>query len=225
MEDGRLLKLDNKYAGRRGFVIGGGPSIKDYSKESIERLSKEVTIGANHAFLLFTPTFLCLIDKGYWRDFHQELKKLHCPILCPDKLTFIQSRNVYKFLTGRKNRDSLAPKSFTERVPFYNNAGATALRIAYIIGCDPIYLVGIDMYKPDKLAGITHFHDAYDPKRKDGTQASRYDAFETCFVKTIEAMGDRKIYSCSPKCHVLNEKVIPFVSLEKVLNNDQKNLA
>lgn len=215
MEDKRVLTLDNKFKGQRGFVIGGGPSIQDYPPDLIEALSREVTVGANHAFLLFTPTYLVFIDKKYWLDFHQEIKKVPCPKLCPLKLAgHTSGREVWFFNTGNHIRDRLAPKSFFDRIPYWNNAGVTALRIAYIFGCNPIYLVGIDLNKKHKEAGITHFHDAYDETRKNATRVCRYDDFETSFNKTLAHMKDREIYSCSPY-NILN---IPFVPLEEVLN-------
>lgn len=214
MEDKRVLALDNKYKGHRGFVIGGGPSLKEYPPDLIEALSREVAVGANHAFLLFTPTFLVFIDKKYWLDFHKEVKKVPCPKLCPLKLSGpVSGREVIFFNTGNHTRDRLAPKSFFDRIPYWNNAGVTALRVAYILGCDPIYLVGIDLNKTHKEAGITHFHDAYDQKRKNATRISRYDSFADTFNKTIAEIKDREIYSCSP----YNILDIPFVPLEEVL--------
>jgi len=226
--DPRLLKLDNKYKGRRGFVIGGGPSIGDYSKSTIKKLSKEKTVGSNQAYLLFTPSFLVFTDRGYFREFHKNLVELKCPILCPDRLQKVEGRRYWKFLCGSYKESGLAPKSFKEEIPIWTNTGVTALRIAYILGMDPIYLVGVDLNKEDKAKGITHFHNTYDAKRKNATRVERYDIFVKSFRKTIEAMSDRRIRSCSPRCNALNGEVIPFVPLEKVLSHawdGKENLA
>jgi len=214
---GRKLRLyEKKHRGQRGFVIGGGPSIRDISPEIVEKLKQEITVGSNHAFKLFEPTYLIFIDRGYWRTFNQDLKSLQKTIMFyPSKLTSVTIKNALQFPMGSEKNHPIAPEKWNDRVPTWNNAGVTAIRIANIMGLNPIYLLGCDLDKDAKRRGETHFHDCYDEKRKNATKPERYDKFKRAFVKTIAAMPKVEIVSCS-KVSALNE-YIPYVSLESVL--------
>lgn len=228
----RLYKMDNLHKGRRGFVIGGGPSIRDIPKEILNVLEQEeITVGANHAFKLFEPTYLVFIDRGYWYNFGKEIRALRKTghIFYPSKLTDIAGQRggpkFCQFPHGNEKSHPIAPRSFRARIPTYNNSGVTALRMAYILGLNPIYLLGCDLNKDAKMAGDTHFHDCYDAKRKNATKAQRYDAFRESFVKTIEVMRSR-VVSCSPVSS-LND-AIPYRPIEEVVEivrQDKKNVA
>jgi hypothetical protein len=65
MNERRLLGLKNRYAGRRAFVIGNGPSLR---QTDVANLTGEITIGSNGIFLLteekgFRPTFYTVEDR------------------------------------------------------------------------------------------------------------------------------------------------------------------
>ena len=93
-----------------------------------------------------------------------------------------------------------------------SNTGLLALRIAYAMKCDPIYLLGIDLcFTPEKI----HWHDGYKEISRKPKQ-DRYNIFIEDWRKTIDAIGDsRKVISCSA-ISVLND-VLPYKSLWSVL--------
>ena len=52
------------WEGRRCFIVGGGPSLKDFD---FSQLKGALTIGINRAFERFDPTILFSADERFWR--------------------------------------------------------------------------------------------------------------------------------------------------------------
>ena len=65
-----LKTLKNRYAGKRCFVIGNGPSL---TKEDLELLRNEVTFASNRIYKMFDktdwrPTFYAVFDESVASD-------------------------------------------------------------------------------------------------------------------------------------------------------------
>ena len=207
-------KFENVHINKRGFVIGGGPSIKDIEKETLDKLEQEVTIGVNKAYRLIKPTYLVFSDQYFWKHFGHEVQKVDCIKIIPDNIARgVRNDQLVRVRRSNSIRDVLPTSMNT--ISFLNNSGVGALRIAFLMGCNPIYLLGMDM-GPD-TSGETHFHNDYkhDPKRK--TSPNRYQQFFTEFERTIKAMEERRVnvVSCSP-ISTLNS-IIPYVPINEVL--------
>lgn len=150
----KLEALRNRYAGRRAFVIGTGPSLK---KTDLSLLGNEITIASNGFYTLFpqlgyTSTFLVIEDvsvmEARGRDFARirgttKLAALH------DAHAF-QADNETLFMNVR-----VGDKGYWERGPQFSFdfphivfLGATvtyiSLQLACHLGCNPIYLIGVD---------------------------------------------------------------------------------
>ena len=210
--------FNNKHKGQRGFVIGGGPSILDIKKDgfNLNLLQKEVTVGVNKAYNLFTPTYLIWTDPYFWKTFRKEILKLRCVKFCPlNVVRKFPNENIndVHFLKRDKNRfKNTITDSFDNPIPMWNNSGVTGLRIAYILGLNPIYLLGIDIQHEDS-EGRTHFHTDYNSKRIAKTSLARYDKFYKAFELTINTLNSMNIQvvSCS-KLSRLND-IIPYQDL------------
>lgn len=208
-------RFDNIHADKRGFIIGCGASIKDIAAKGFDfkKLENEITYGVNNAYKLLIPTYLVFGDAYFWKHFETEVKKLPCYKIVPNNIikgnvpdnTIIQVR--------RDSKPSVpVPSSMDGPISFLNNSGVAALRFAYIMGCNPIYLVGIDLGgEPDN----THFHDIYKEKKLRTTPPNRYAQFCAEFERTIAGMRNRKIISCS-EISPLNTTIpyVPLASLE-----------
>lgn len=219
--------FDNTYNRKtRGFIIGGGPSILDLMESGFDfkALEGEVTIGINKAYDLLTPTYLVFGDTWFWNHFKEELIELKCTKFCPHNVAkkgVIQKAehpdvHVVRcdYAQGCHFRD--CPDSFKTQVPFWNNSGVFALRIAHILGLHPIYLVGIDIELTDEK-DRTHFHTAYKEQRLNSTTVCRYDQFYQAFESTIRKLRKKliRIYSCSPTSKL--NTLIPFKDIKEVL--------
>lgn len=155
----RLLALKGRCAGRRGFIIGNGPSLR---KTDLAALKDEVTIGCNGLFLLrdsmgFLPTFYTVEDtlvaedraaalsalKGTTKVFPLDLKRW----LRPDEDTiYVNFIRLYRGFPRFSD-------DFVSRVYWGGTVTMLNLQLAWHLGIREVYLVGLDHhYAPPTAA-------------------------------------------------------------------------
>ena len=207
---------NDKHIGKRSFVIGGGHSIKTIQAEGFDfrtKLKDEITIGVNKAYKVADLTYLLFGDYWFWKHWQHEVRKLDCVNIVPENI--LKGVIPDKTLVVRRSVDvsQMIPDGFDKPFSFVNNTGVAALRAAYVLGCDPIYLIGMDITYSD--TGESHFHEDY-VDRKRATSPARYKQFHQVFTKTLEAIksNGRTVYSCSPSSP-LNSMIdyVPITSL------------
>lgn len=208
---------DNFYEGRRGFVVGGGPSISEYDKNLLTKLDSEIVIGTNKSYKIINPTYTVIGDSWYYDTFTEEIELLKHEVIFPSTIKLRQILNHYVILNRKDQPDKEVPTSFKNPISFKNNAGCTALRVAYLLGCNPIYLVGIDCrleLEPDRVR--THWHEYYPQNRRPSKD--RLKVFYNLWTDLIGKMSEsRKIYSCSPTSEL--NKFVEWIDLKNVLSS------
>ncbi len=150
------------WKGRRCFIIGGGPSIKNID---LNLLQNELTIGINRAYELLDPSILFGVDGQMWGWAEQ------------GKLG-IESQMKFKEYKGYKvwmALHKMFPSDFylievddnsgykigkTSKLSFKNNGGYGAINLAAALGANPIYLLGYDM-AGNKQGKQVWWHDGY----------------------------------------------------------------
>jgi len=157
---GRLEKLRNRYAGKRCFIMGNGPSI---NRMDLGLLKNEVVWGFNKCYLLFDkinwrPMFYVTNDKRLTAHIASEIDQLvrqtdTCTFFFPShyhQLGIIQPySNTYWFLEipWRNEQDHVTP-FFSKDPSQYVSSAATVtiagLQLAAYLGFNPIYLIGCD---------------------------------------------------------------------------------
>lgn len=216
----------NKYDGihkkQKGFVIGSGHSINLESNETISKLKKQITVGSNCAYTLFEPTYLLWSDTYFWRNFNKEINKLNCIKLCPHsiiKSSKITGHNIFYLKNHIIIGDGLHsnPGTFKDPFVFWNNSGVAALRVAFILGLSPIYLIGIDLNK-ELSTGKVHHHNKYPTGRVKHNTNKKLNSFKLAFQLVIQKLKtfNIKVYSCS-KVSLLND-ILPYRNLKEILN-------
>jgi hypothetical protein len=210
----KLSNFDKLHLNQRGFIIGGGPSILDLQEEGFdfEQLKKEITVGSNKAYKLFEPTYLFCLDRYYIREFKQELIDIASIKFIPNGYNKFNIPNTYNLLKDKVKTKHILPKNFTSPIPMSNNSGVASLKLAYLLGLNPIYLIGIDITHTDEQ-GRTHFHNDYDKNRIIKTKPDRYGLFYDSFLETLKALKDKNIevISCSSVSKLNSD--IPFVNI------------
>jgi len=212
-------QFDNKHTGKRGFVIGGGPSILDIQSEGFDfnRLTTEVSVGANKIYRLLIPTYLLAADDYFWRHFTSEVIGMDCIKFSPknayDRLKLgTLDATIFPIINSKK-QENTRTSSFSKPISLWNNTGLACLRIAALLGLNPIYIVGIDLTVKDEQ-GRTHFHNDYEPKRINKTREIRtgqwLDAFDNT-IKNLNIMGI-DIYSCSLTSKL--NTIIPYIDIK-----------
>ncbi|MEJ7785323.1 MAG: 6-hydroxymethylpterin diphosphokinase MptE-like protein [Solirubrobacteraceae bacterium] len=174
----RLAGLRQRYAGRRCFIIGNGPSLQ---LTDVSRIKGEVSIGSNSIFLLFEetgfmPTFLTVEDNLVAEDRADTLNAVRGPTkIFPRDLSYCLVRDDDTVYVNFIREYDDFPR-FSDRFDQFAYWGGTVsflnLQLAYHLGCNPIYLIGFDhsysVPSVDESAVITsdaddqnHFHPDY----------------------------------------------------------------
>lgn len=154
--DRRFLEtLKDSRKGQRGFVLGNGPSLK---KMNLRCLKDELTIGSNGVYQLFDEIGFST-DYLLFEDIVQtELRRKDIPkIKGARKLA--ASYNSYAFPRDEETffmnvrpwndfyREQVFPEFSTDFAAIVYLGGTVtyiALQLAFHLGCDPVYLIGVD---------------------------------------------------------------------------------
>jgi hypothetical protein len=172
----RLAALKDAHKGKRAFIIGNGPSLK---QTDLSKLKNEFTFGLNRIYLMFaelgfTTSYLVSVNDLVIEQCAAEIAALPMP----------------KFLSWRSSRffRSLPPSSFSlptflyttyDNPTFCPNAtsrlweGATvtyvALQLAFYMGFEQVILIGVDHnFTTQGKANTTITSDGDDPNHFSG---------------------------------------------------------
>lgn len=148
----RLLSLHNKYCGKRIFIIGNGPSL---NKMPLELLKNEYTFGVNRIYLLFDridwrPTFYAAFDLRVVPDNADEINALDLPykFFATKHIGTINNKSNHFWYQDNSRRDGLDNRFEPSAIVTGFGGGGSithlAIQIAYFMGFDPIYLIGVD---------------------------------------------------------------------------------
>lgn len=140
------------HKGKRCFVVGNGPSL---NKTDMSKLKGEITIGSNRCYIGFDKWGIRL---KYWGiedqlvapDISKEWNKIYFDgkFIPKDLMYFVTNKvNVYPINFNRKDFPALPKFSFSPSVIYWGSSVTyMLLQIAVIMGCNPIYLIGMDHY-------------------------------------------------------------------------------
>lgn len=150
------------WKGRRCFIIGGGPSIKDID---LDLLKGEMTIGINRAYEVCDPSILFGVDSQLWGWAEQgklgeeSKRKLNA---YKGYKVWMALHKIYPpdYYLIDADEDSGYRVGTTGRLAFKNNSGYGAINLAAALGANPIYLLGFDM-EGDRQGKQKWFHDGY----------------------------------------------------------------
>ena len=235
-------RLHNLYEGRPGFVIGNGPSL---TIEDLDRLVDQVTIASNKMYLAyvktdFRPTLLTVVDKLAAENNADEFRRLPAKKYLSNALRTIvepcpgavywneESGFVSKDTMLRKFSPDIRECNYTGHTVTYNN-----LQIAFHLGLETVYLIGMDftftipekkikrnddIYKEALVCEgeVNHFLPNY---RKPGETWSppnlEYQKWAFISAKQFFEAHGRKIYNATRGGKL---EVFPRVDLDEVLN-------
>lgn len=148
--------LINKHAGSVGFVIGAGPSLRHVKPDTI---APYVSVAVNSAISKFTNADYFIADDTavkHWNYYQQILPS--CPgisllfkaklkddygHLDPERVCLFDHKCWYEPSTKKYHEDGLV---LTKGEPIIGarTAAGSAVHFLYLMGCDPIILLGCD---------------------------------------------------------------------------------
>lgn len=139
---------NNSWKDRSCFIVGGGPSLKNFD---FSILKGELTIGINRAFEKFDPTILFSMDSRFWGWVERGKLGEEAKTKFQEYKGFKVWLNVIKFPYPEDIYivDSAGQRELTfsmkDGIGHGNNSGYAALNLALCLGANPIYLLGFDM--------------------------------------------------------------------------------
>jgi hypothetical protein len=152
----RLGNYKDIHSGRRGFIIGNGPSLK---RTDLSRLRNEITFGMNRIYLLFSelgflPTYYLSINDLVIEQCWDDILSLPVP-----KFLSWHSRGFFQNpFPSRKDLPEVGPLMFLHttytgprfapdaRGRLWEGATVTyiALQLAFYMGLEQVILIGVD---------------------------------------------------------------------------------
>jgi len=169
----RIRSYHNKYIGKRCFIIGNGPSLRNMD---LKKLENEFTFGMNRIFLMFPElgfktSFLVSVNDLVIEQSKDDFKKLDIPAFISWRARrWLQPREnlyyLYTTYTGRK-----FAKDVTKRLWEGATVTYSCLQLAFYMGFTQVILIGVDHSfstkgKPNttivsKGDDPNHFHPGY----------------------------------------------------------------
>lgn len=168
-----LARLHNAHAGQPAVIVGNGPSLLKTDPRSLKNV---VTLACNSIFLMegFEPTYYVVEDSLVAEDRASIINSLPWTKLFPKDLAKFLGNGMFF-----NNEPVQWLNFFSEDLSLGMETGSTVtytvLQIAYYLGCDPVYLIGVDhnyvvnnseiernsVVFTSKTDDRNHFHPAY----------------------------------------------------------------
>jgi hypothetical protein len=175
------------WEGRPAFIMGGGPSLEGFEWG---KLRGHRTIGVNLAFYKFNPTITFSMDTRFLNWILNETYEPKYPgikakfektpaykVWC---LTYSAKlpADIYIIKVFKNHDFGMRNFSFnmSEGIGHGNNSGFGALNLAFVLGANPIYLLGYDMSHTETR---THWHEGHPIVQKKDT----VEGYKTIFAK------------------------------------------
>ncbi len=169
----RLREYQNRYAGKRCFIIGNGPSLKE---TDMRLLKDEYTFGMNRIFLMFPelgfkPSFLVSVNDLVIEQSVDDFRQIDIPLFVSWRARKWLSpaphlHYLYTTYTGRKFARDASRRLWEGATVTY-----TCLQLAYYMGFSTAILIGVDHNfstkgEPNKTIisegdDPNHFHPKY----------------------------------------------------------------
>jgi len=137
-----LRRFQNLHAKQPAVIIGNGPSLL---KTDPRRLKEKITFACNSIFLLenFTPNYYCVEDLLVAEDRASVINNLPWIKFFPqDCKQWLSSGH---FFNGHRVPEiTKFSTDFAEGIQINATVTYTMLQLAFHMGCDPVYLIGVD---------------------------------------------------------------------------------
>ncbi len=229
----KAKKFQNKYAGKRCFVIGNGPSL---TKDDLDLLEKnhEISFSSNRIYKLFEdtnwrPTYYSVCDKDLFLDNKGSIESLSTTIFFP--LDFIP------YLSEPENNYYFAryPFKFFSRFPKFSNningifgEGNTItyhlIQLAASMGFSEIYLLGCDFSYDIAIGTDGKIIKNNDQKNYPWKEDKQQPYVMPNLQANLYAYMSAKRYGDENGIRIFNStrggklEIYPRISLESVLN-------
>jgi len=195
---------DGAWKDRPCFIVGGGPSLKDFDWSLLDG---HLVLGTNLAFMKHDPTVIFSMDTRFLRWIISgrygaevaekfRLSKAIKVWLCTYKCSLPGDVFVVPVFGNYSVGFRAFPDSMSKGIGHGNNSGYAALSFAACLKANPIYLLGFDMkHEPPSegsLQGRTHWHDGH-PRPQTRATLMNFMRFFPVAARRTREMGIKVI--------------------------------
>ncbi|NQU75027.1 MAG: hypothetical protein HQ546_01790 [Planctomycetes bacterium] len=125
--------------GRPAFVLGNSPRLP---VAQLKCLSGQFTIGVNRILRTgFTPTVILWVDDTVYADDGKQIDESEALLICDGSVARHELHHGLKTWVGDA---ALVHESTPTELCINGNTGCCAARWALVLGCRPVYLVGME---------------------------------------------------------------------------------
>jgi hypothetical protein len=215
-----LPDLHNKHRSTRGFVVGTGMSVSillDEFRLRKERFASEIVVGCKQAHRRFPLRYWVSMDSSFYEREKTTIAGTGFIKFIPAETNSVEPEydaTVVPLppLSKAKLADAF-PNKFDD-LSIEGDTGVVALRIAYLLGLNPIYLIGL----ADRIYdGKMHFH-AESKRVVSDVVVSGMSIELLPFIQSARARGVT-VASCSPISNL--NGVIPYVDIRSLLTAEE----
>lgn len=231
-----LAGIKGIHAGRRGFVIGNGPSLR---MEDLDRLKGEICIASNKIHMAFPstewrPSYYTVVDDLTWKELepriHTFASHVFIPSYLPQRLGSEVDIRTFRSLPNPSDLEEWTVLPFSADAGVGIHGGYTVtyvnLQLAVHLGLTDIYLIGCDHFYQGALGiegkgGVdpgdvqNHFVPGYSKpgEKMNPALISRMTVSYRC-ARTYADQHGIRIYNATRGGHL---EVFPRVDLDQVL--------
>lgn len=195
---------DDQWKGEPAFIVGGGTSLKSLDWSLLRGRGNVIAI--NRAFLDVPDAAVWfsedlrvveLYHKNEWFRNFAGVKVFHslATVLGQRALALAPDLEIVQARPGK-----YWPRSLSEGISSSSNSGVGAISLAWLLGADPIYLLGFDCY--GQGGQEANYHKDYERAGIDRTGDHQYESFRSDFEAWVEP-------------HVRDRSVINLTDMEK----------
>lgn len=203
----KIGKIEPVYLGETVYIVGGGPSLKDFDFNS---LRDKVTIAVNKSYRFVpNPSVIYWSDTRVYQWFQEDLDKINC-LKVTNKAFPVGAPGVINLLNTGKHGLDKDPRCIRDG----GNSGYAAMNLAYHLGAKKIILLGFDM-KVDK--SLSHFHGGYDQLTRIPDDA----LYKRLMLPSFETIANDlekakvKVYNASLESAI---ECFPKIRLDQIFN-------
>jgi len=227
-----MKQFHNIHKNERAFIICNGPGLDNID---VSLLNNDIVFIMNRGYRLekrgldISRTYFVAIDAVITAQFYDEFRKIECKAKFCNRIG--EGESIYGFGVGNPLR--AFQTDMTKGIRQFHSVTNVALQIAYWMGCDPVYIVGMDHkidYSTSKKVKVggklkwvvqesdkNHFDPDYLP---EGTVYSPQDlrmvAFGYMLAREAFERDGRTLLNLSTPTH-LSPQIMPIGSFEEIM--------
>lgn len=177
------------WAGQDAFIIGGGPSLREFDWR---RLIPFLTVGCNDAYQLGPSVCtICMFSDLNWYQQHLKrgIKEFPNPVITNQ--SSLHESEIENVLT--MERSSNGPSRTA--LGWGGNTGYSAINLALILGARRVFLLGFDMKRVKRK---TNWHDQNVGVPNDASYHRFIQGFEQSVELFAKVFPEREIINITP---------------------------